>query len=1373
MESQQDPVTVDYAVIGDLDLCTNVSCNYFAVCKAFGPKDARCICVDNCPSYEEPVCSSNGPTYDNECSFQKEMCHLKANFTIYHPGFPSQKGRDRLRHHPSWAEAVCEQVPLVPYVFYPDKPVHVQVSVNHVNFSDPSYVHEAAVAWVEDIRENNFTVCVTQAGRNKKNNRKTFATVDWLAYQGAPDGGLSGDMDMSTWWTGTSCRTISLPPNRSVKKDIAIESETDWMAFEELHEPLFMEHGSLYFANGIKPSKEFNYAFCKDVVFKKPYNDSPAILSINKTGYRACVKELFVNQHDPLSVSYAVMPDVCEPGWRFYNGSCYYTSDTCETWSNASTICRGMGANLPAIESQEENVYIQHRHNGDKAWIGVNDIATEGLFTWVDGCPDKFRYWAEGQPNDFQGEDCVHSLEFDECFNSPCLNGGTCTDWINNYTCSCPPPYFGRQCQAVVRTSCKTLLVAGFTSSGSYSLKINGYSFQVYCDMTGNSGGWTFIARFSNTDRNNWMRDDAYWWYDILSSQGSPTSTSTNSDMVSEAFWNVKGSEIKITRSDDSSHSALLRTYTNCFGGETFRGYMSSYGRFSYRNAWSNDQCLGSCPVHYDGSYQFTIGFSQAHCGSNIQGSYRIGFWCQWSTGDGSVLMFGGGGSGCGRADHGIGITENNYGGFEEWSDSGEYDFGGNRLTIVSALELQRRLTLLLHLGPAVGQSLVQDGKINFTAYYPDLLYCTNVQFPRAFSSSRNVRVITSISYESNTGSVHDSAVVWTSDVAQSSFRVCVLESGPGTNGSAVVNWIAFRSAPSGILDGTASLSAFTSGTKCERVTFAQDWLAFTHSGVQLTFQGKLLFENGGAPREQDNFAFCKDWMAFEELHQPLFMEHGSLYFTNGKKPSKEFNYAFCEYINKTGFRACVKELFVNQHDPLSVSYAVMPDACEPGWSFYNGSCYYTSDTCKTWSKANRICRGMGANLPAIESQEENVYIQHRHHGDRAWIGLNDIATEGLFSWVDGCPDKFRYWAESQPNDFRGEDCVHSLGPSHGYMWNDVDCSTCHQYTCKKEFEECSSNRCLNGGTCTDGINNYTCSCPSPFFGRRCQETDECKSNPCLNGGTCVDGVYNFTCVCPSLYHGRRCEAVARTSCKNLLAAGYASSGSYSLKVNRNSFQVYCDMTGSSGGWTLIARFSNADGKNWMRDDAYWWYDILSSRGSPISTSTNSDMISEAFWEVKGSEIKITRSDDSSHSALLRTYTNCFGGKTFRGYMSSYGKFSYRNVWSNNRCLGSCPVHYGGSYQSTIGFSQALCNGNIQGSHRIGFWCQWDGGDGSVLMFGGGGSGCGRADHGIGITENDYGGFEEWSHSGEIDFGDEANNHNSPTTSYAFNLWIR
>lgn len=80
-----------------------------------------------------------------------------------------------------------------------------------MNFSDPGYVHEAVVAWVEDIMDNNFTVCVTQAGRNERRIGETFATVDWLAYQGAPDGGVSGEVDMPTWWTGTTCRAASLP----------------------------------------------------------------------------------------------------------------------------------------------------------------------------------------------------------------------------------------------------------------------------------------------------------------------------------------------------------------------------------------------------------------------------------------------------------------------------------------------------------------------------------------------------------------------------------------------------------------------------------------------------------------------------------------------------------------------------------------------------------------------------------------------------------------------------------------------------------------------------------------------------------------------------------------------------------------------------------------------------------------------------------------------------------------------------------------------------------------------------------------------------------------------------------------------------------
>ena len=143
------------------------------------------------------------------------------------------------------------------------------------------------------------------------------------------------------------------------------------------------------------------------------------------------------------------------------------------------------------------------------------------------------------------------------------------------------------------------------------------------------------------------------------------------------------------------------------------------------------------------------------------------------------------------------------------------------------------------------GQSILQYGTVNFTVVSPSLLHCRTVQYPQAFSSSSNIRVLASISHGNESLSVHDSAVVWISDVTQNSFRICVLESGLGTNGSAVVNWIAFRGTPSGALDGAASFNAFTSGTKCDRVDFAQVW--FRCSVVFFLSVHKLFVETNRA----------------------------------------------------------------------------------------------------------------------------------------------------------------------------------------------------------------------------------------------------------------------------------------------------------------------------------------------------------------------------------------------------------------------------------------------------------------------------------------------------------------------------------------------
>ena len=70
----------------DLDPCIDVTCHYYSLCKAFGPNDARCVCLDSCPTYKEPVCSSNGTTYDNKCLFEQEVCLNRLNFTVQHPG---------------------------------------------------------------------------------------------------------------------------------------------------------------------------------------------------------------------------------------------------------------------------------------------------------------------------------------------------------------------------------------------------------------------------------------------------------------------------------------------------------------------------------------------------------------------------------------------------------------------------------------------------------------------------------------------------------------------------------------------------------------------------------------------------------------------------------------------------------------------------------------------------------------------------------------------------------------------------------------------------------------------------------------------------------------------------------------------------------------------------------------------------------------------------------------------------------------------------------------------------------------------------------------------------------------------------------------
>ena len=65
----------------------------------------------------------------------------------------------------------------------------------------------------------------------------------------------------------------------------------------------------------------------------------------------------------------------------------------------------------------------------------------------------------------------------------------------------------------------------------------------------------------------------------------------------------------------------------------------------------------------------------------------------------------------------------------------------------------------------------------------------------------------------------------------------------------------------------------------------------------------------------------------------------------------------------------------------------------------------------------------------------------------------------------------------------------------------------------------------MNDGTCTDGVNSFTCNCVDGFTGMNCATNiDDCDPNPCTNGSTCIDKINSFACNCVDGFTGNQCQ---------------------------------------------------------------------------------------------------------------------------------------------------------------------------------------------------------------------------------------------------------
>jgi len=120
----------------------------------------------------------------------------------------------------------------------------------------------------------------------------------------------------------------------------------------------------------------------------------------------------------------------------------------------------------------------------------------------------------------------------------------------------------------------------------------------------------------------------------------------------------------------------------------------------------------------------------------------------------------------------------------------------------------------------------------------------------------------------------------------------------------------------------------------------------------------------------------------------------------------------------------------------------------------------------------------------------------------------------------DTCSDDVDECTLNTDNCSENAECINTVGSYNcsclvGFTGDGITC---------ENIDDCANNPCENGGTCTDGINSFTCQCTSEYYGETCAERyTPCDPNPCVNG-ECVQNGQTFTCNCPPRYSGATCQ---------------------------------------------------------------------------------------------------------------------------------------------------------------------------------------------------------------------------------------------------------
>ncbi|CAG0898192.1 unnamed protein product [Cyprideis torosa] len=108
-----------------------------------------------------------------------------------------------------------------------------------------------------------------------------------------------------------------------------------------------------------------------------------------------------------------------------------------------------------------------------------------------------------------------------------------------------------------------------------------------------------------------------------------------------------------------------------------------------------------------------------------------------------------------------------------------------------------------------------------------------------------------------------------------------------------------------------------------------------------------------------------------------------------------------------------------------------------------------------TWTAAEDHCVSFGGHLASIHSQEEMDFLFSKMEKyDYYWVGGNDVAEAGTWTWIDGSPFEFEKWISRYPSATTNWNCMqitHSGGGIVSGMVNYSVCEIARPFICKAD----------------------------------------------------------------------------------------------------------------------------------------------------------------------------------------------------------------------------------------------------------------------------------------------------------------------------------